>query len=196
MGARPNPRLRSSSCTILDTFEGKTIFNPECDPSSAVEPRILDRGRGRWGKRGPVLLPCGPAGARPALYLVRPREPAGPRPLRPRGAHLRNQGGWRLPALGAGPGREPRFRECGDGVVVHLGANPPGSGGVWLCPFPAFAPINPRTDGRLDLDRCVRSSSWWMRGRSDAEPGERSGSRDWGLIEAGARARTEGPVKS
>jgi hypothetical protein len=151
--AWPDPEAPPKPAAMLDDFPGRTAFAPEFDPSSAVDARVLDPGAGPDG---------GPA-ARLAFRLgvPSPKQPFTWCALVDRQA--RDLSGRTGLAFWIRGDREYR-------VWVQVRDRNPASadeGLEWwmasvrtapewrevVLPFARFRSINPKSDGRLDLDK-------------------------------------------
>ncbi len=151
--AWPLSAVPPSPTTVLDDFEGRTLFAPEFDPSSSVTLPILDPGAGvDGGMAGKLAFRLGvPDEAHPHTWCSLVNRES---------RNLRGRTGL-------------VFRHRGDGVyrlwVQVRDVNPASAdeGTEWwfasvrterewqrvAVPFAALRSINPRTDGRLDLDQ-------------------------------------------
>jgi hypothetical protein len=138
---------------MLDRFEGGTIFNAEFDPSSSVEAPIVDPQGGADGKGAGVLrFALGvPTAGQPhtwcALVNRAPRDLSGRAGLR---FKVRADGVYRfwLQVWDANPA------SADDGAEWWFASVR--TSGEWTdvqVPFRHLRSINPRTDGRLDLDK-------------------------------------------
>ena len=135
----PPPRRRVFE--PLAALPGQATFGAEFDPTSWMDPAVVDPGAGPGG--GPALklaFRLGVPSRLPAVHLVRAREPAGARPrpvLRPA---LPHPGGRRVPPLGAGARRQPRLRRRGTRVVAGLRPHVRASGARSRSPSRGSAP--------------------------------------------------------
>jgi hypothetical protein len=149
----PLPAPAPSPAVVLDDFEGRTVFAPEHDPSSTVALPVLEPEAGvDGGGAGRLAFQLGiPGPAHPHTWCSLVNREA--RDLRGRTGLV--------------------FRLRGDGVyrlwVQVRDANPASAdeGTEWwfasirtarewrsvVVPFATLRSINPRTDGRLDLDQ-------------------------------------------
>jgi Carbohydrate binding domain (family 11) len=151
--AWPPEPVAPAAVSVLDDFEGTTVFAPEFDPSSSVEPGILAKGAGLGGKTAARLAfrLGAPGPGRPYTWCALVNREA--RDLSGRTGlvfGIKADGVYRVwvqvrdqnPAS-ADEGTEWWFasvRTSTDWRRVAL-------------PFARFRSINKRTDGRLDLDK-------------------------------------------
>ena len=184
-GARGLAHARSrapAAARVLDDFEGRTAFAPEFDPVVAMSTCRFSIPRRGARRRGAAKL---------AFRLARP-APAGPTP----GARSSTA---RRATWAGGRGLVFSFEADGDyrlWVQVRdrtrprptrapSGGSPRSaprtSGAASPCPFARLRSLNPRTDGRLDLDKV--KALVFVLDQGAVKPGTpgRSGSTTWAL---------------
>lgn len=139
-----------STAQLLDDFEGKTVFEPASDPGSVLEKPILDPAAGvGGGGAARIQYRLATEGPSPFVALVhsQARDLSGRRGLV---LQVRGDGVYRLwvqvrdanPASGE-EGTEWWFASVETSLEWRRVA----------VPFDRLRSINPRTDGRLDLDK-------------------------------------------
>ncbi|HEY6552108.1 MAG TPA: CehA/McbA family metallohydrolase [Vicinamibacteria bacterium] len=151
--AWPHPAPAPSPAAVLDDFEGHSIFAPEHDPSSTMALPVLEPGAGvDGGGAGRLAFRLGiPGPAHPHTWCSLVNREA--RDLRGRTGlvfGLRADGVYRLwvQVRDANPASADEGTEWWFASVR--------TGREWrrvVVPFAGLRSVNPRTDGRLDLDQ-------------------------------------------
>jgi len=152
-GLWPHPDSGPSARTVLDSFEGRTSFQQEADPESTIEAGVLDRGAGFDGHTAARLRfhLAAPGPGRPFTWcaLVN-REKRDLSDYQGLVFWVRGDGVYRIWVQV----RDENPRSADEGTEWWFASVRTSLD--WrrvAIPFRRFRSINPKSDGRLDLDK-------------------------------------------